>query len=86
MEKHGVGIAATPGGSEDAKEGLARVTEEARAVADQAASFARDKVEAVQTMAREKTEELTDWVRARPIASILIAVGVGYILGSLRRR
>jgi ElaB/YqjD/DUF883 family membrane-anchored ribosome-binding protein len=86
MEKHGVGIAASPRGSEEPKEGLARVTEEAVAVADRAANFARDKVEAVQTMAREKTEELTDWVRARPVTSILIAVGVGYLLGSLRRR
>lgn len=84
MEKHGSGVAEKAVGEK--KEGLARVTEEAMAVADHAASFARDKVEAVQTAAREKTEELTDWVRARPVASVLIAAGLGYILGSLRRR
>ena len=70
MEKHGSGTAA----------------DEAQAVADKAASHASGVIETARRFACEKTEELAANVRARPVASVLIALGAGYILGSLRRR
>jgi hypothetical protein len=59
-----------------------RVVGTARAVADNAAN----KVRAARPLAEEKTEEVLTWVRARPVASVLVAFGVGYLLGKIARR
>jgi ElaB/YqjD/DUF883 family membrane-anchored ribosome-binding protein len=67
---------------ESVGEGAGRIVGTARAVAENAA----DKMRAARDVAEEKTEEVLAWVRARPVASVLIAFGVGYLLGKIARR
>ena len=63
-------------------EGAGRIVGTARAVADTAA----DKVRVARDVAEEKSEEVIAWVRERPVASLLIAFGVGYLFGKIARR
>jgi ElaB/YqjD/DUF883 family membrane-anchored ribosome-binding protein len=63
-------------------EGAGHMVGTVRAVAENAA----DKVRAARDVAEAKTEEVLTWVRARPVASVLIAFGVGYLLGKIARR
>jgi ElaB/YqjD/DUF883 family membrane-anchored ribosome-binding protein len=71
---------------ESVTEGAARIANEARAVAGDTARFAKSKAEALRGLAEEKTDEALAWVRARPLASVMIALGVGYLLGRMMRR
>ena len=48
----------------------------------QAAQTLRD----VREAAEQKAEVLMDWIKQRPLASVLIGVGVGYLLGRMARR
>ncbi len=50
-----------------------------------AANTAEDYARQARDMASDQTEMLSDQVRESPIAAIMIAAGVGYLLGRLAR-
>jgi ElaB/YqjD/DUF883 family membrane-anchored ribosome-binding protein len=79
--------------AQDAKEQIARLREQVEMlmrdrvtpaladVAGRAEGAARD----AQDLAREQAEALTGRVRERPLVAILVAVGVGYLIGRIVR-
>ena len=50
-----------------------------------AASTAEDYARQARDMASDQTEMLSDQVRESPLAAIMIAAGVGYLLGRIAR-
>ena len=77
----------------DAKEQIARLREQVEtlmrdrvtpAFAD-AAGRAEGAAREAQQRAREQAEALSGQVRERPLASILIAAGVGFLIGRILR-
>ena len=50
-----------------------------------AASQAGDYAHQAQDMAHDQTEMLSEQVRESPLAAIMIAAGVGYLLGRIAR-
>jgi len=79
------------GTTQDAKEQIARLREQVEMlmrdritptladVAGRAEQSARD----AQDLAREQAEALSGRVRERPLVSILVAIGVGYLIGRI---
>ena len=79
------------GTAQDAKEQIARLREQVEVlmrdrvtptladVAGRAERSARD----AQDLAREQAEALSGRVRERPLVSILVAIGVGYLIGRI---
>ena len=79
------------GTTQDAKEQIARLREQVEMlmrdritptladVAGRAERSARD----AQDLAREQAEALSGRVRERPLVSILVAIGVGYLIGRI---
>lgn len=64
------------------REGSVRLGE-ALAEAGLPASDLARKAAAAREIADAKAEALAGWVRARPISSVLIAPGLGFVIGKL---
>jgi ElaB/YqjD/DUF883 family membrane-anchored ribosome-binding protein len=58
---------------------------EALAQAGLPASDLARKAAAAREIADLKAEAVAGWVRARPISSVLIAAGIGFVIGKLAR-
>ena len=61
------------------------VSERVTPALSNAASTAEDYARQARDMASDQTEMLSDQVRESPLAAILIAAGVGYLLGRIAR-
>lgn len=67
---------------EELADAAGRVVGAARGLADRTSALTTE----ARALAERKTEDLTTWVRERPLAGLLIAFGVGYLLGRIARR
>jgi ElaB/YqjD/DUF883 family membrane-anchored ribosome-binding protein len=77
----------TPAGAvgragEEMGDAAGRVVGAARGLAERTSALTAE----ARALAEQKTEEMVSWVRERPLASVLIAFGVGYFLGRIARR
>ena len=61
------------------------VSERVTPALSNAASTAEDYARQARDLASDQTEMLSDQVRESPLAAILIAAGVGYLLGRIAR-
>lgn len=73
-------------GAERAKSELRRGAERARETYHDAAETARLSYERVRAEAGPVTQDVGAWVRDNPARSVLIAAGIGFLLGMLVRR
>jgi ElaB/YqjD/DUF883 family membrane-anchored ribosome-binding protein len=51
-----------------------------------ASDLARRATDEVRQSVERRVEHLMEWIRARPITSVLIGAGLGYVLGRMSRR
>lgn len=73
-------------GTERAREGFQRGTERAREHYRDVAESAREGYDRVRRDAGRLTGEVSDFVRENPARAVLIAAGIGFLLGMLVRR
>ena len=51
-----------------------------------ASDLARRATDEVRQSVERRVEHLMEWIRARPITSVFIGAGLGYVLGRMSRR
>jgi ElaB/YqjD/DUF883 family membrane-anchored ribosome-binding protein len=88
---------ASQGTTEQLREGARQVSQNVRALGSQMRDVAGEKMRDLKDQAAEYyrqgklraraiEEDVVDYVRAKPVQSLLIAAGVGLILGVMMRR
>src|ERR1041384_7112737 len=62
---------------------LGKVAESAQDVSKNVADFAAGTIRDVRNVAEDKADKVVDWIKARPVESVLIGVATGFLLGWL---